>query len=305
MIWREHRSRPTHPAVLHGIAALIALGGAGGASAALNDVFPTDYVPMAPGTTVLVSYLYDRQVKGPYVGGEKTQNWKGNATIGALRASYFGDVLGVRTAGTLTMTYADQHLDGTGIPNSINKASSGWYDARLGLTGWAINDPERRHYLAVNLTAMVPTGEYQRQNLQNVGENRHREALSLAWIRGLGTNWTAEAIGELTWYGDNSAYFPGARTRQQARSEALTTYLRYRWDNGFQAFAGYQWNTGGESRINRVDQHDSPRSQRAYLGLLYPVAKNHVLSLRLGKDVQVENGFAIDREATLRWLVYF
>ena len=27
---------------------------------------------------------------------------------------------------------------------------------------------------------------------------------------------------------------------------------------------------------------------------------------RLGlRDVQVENGFAIDREATLRWLVYF
>lgn len=296
--------RPPRKALRCGAGAL-ALGAASLAQGALNDIFPTDYVPLGAGTTVLTAYLYDRQSKGPYVAGEKTQPWTSNASIGVLRGSYFGDVLGVRTAGTATMTYADQRLEGSGIPKSINKETGGWYDARFGLTAWPINDPVQRHYLAINATVMLPTGDYQRQRLQNIGENRHREALSLAWIRGLGNNWTVEAIGELTWFGDNTAYFPGARKREQARSEALTTYLRYRWSNGLQAFSGYQWNSGGETRINGIAQNDPARSQRAYLGLIYPVGQGHVLNLRLAKDIQVENGFAIEREVALRWLSYF
>jgi hypothetical protein len=272
---------------------------------ALNDVFPADYVSMPAGKTVLTTYVYERHSSGPYAGGKQTSPWSLDASFGVFRLSRFFDLAGLRSAATVVTTYANQQLDGAGIPGYVNKSASGWYDIRLSGTVWVINQPEARHYLGLNVTFLAPTGSYQTNKLQNIGENRWRTASSIGWIRGIGNRWTAEAIGELAWYGSNDAYFPGQQTRQQSPTAALTSYLRYRWDNGLQTYAGYQWNNGGETQVAGVSQNDIARSQRASVGLIYPVTPGHVFNLRIAKDVQLENGFKTDREVAARWLVYF
>jgi hypothetical protein len=254
---------------------------------------------------VLTTYAYERHSSGPYAGGKQTTPWSLDASFGVFRFSRFFDLAGLRSAATVVTTYANQQLDGTGIPSYVNKSASGWYDVRLSGTIWAINQPEARHYLGLNVTLLVPTGSYQADTIQNVGENRWRAASSFGWIRGIGNRWTTEAIGELAWYGSNDAYFPGHKNRQQALTAALTSYLRYRWEDGFQTYVGYQWNAGGETKIDGVSQNDSARSHRASVGIIYPITPGHILNLRIAKDVKLENGFKTDKEIAARWLVYF
>ena len=284
---------------------LVVLSSCSIAYGALNDVFPADYVAMPVDTTVLTTYAYERHSSGPYAGGTQSNPWSLDARFGVFRLSRFFDLAGLRSAATLVTTYANQQLDGAGIPGYVNISASGWYDVRLSGTIWAISQPEARHYLGINLTLLAPTGSYQANKLQNVGENRWRAASSIGWIRGIGNRWTAEAISELAWYGSNDAYFPGQQKRQQSPTTALTSYLRYRWDNGLQTYAGYQWNGGGETRVDGVAQNDTARSQRGSVGVIYPIIPGHVFNLRIANDVKLENGFKTEREIAARWLVYF
>ena len=41
------------------------------ATAAVNDVLPADFFPLASGTTTFAVYAYDRQFSGPYSRGNK------------------------------------------------------------------------------------------------------------------------------------------------------------------------------------------------------------------------------------------
>jgi len=277
---------------------------AGQVNAAVNDIFPADYTALPAGTFVATGYFYDKSASGPYVAGKKAASWNGKVQNAVFRLSRYEEVADMPVAITAVMSYGHQALSGSGIPGTYNRSVSGAGDLGLHLTLWPISNPEQRHYLAINASWIAPTGQYRGSNFLNIGENRQRMALSAALIRGIGSQWTAEAIGEMAWYGTDDDYRPGNVNREQAHTEALTAYLRYNHGNAIESYVGYQWNRGGKSSLDDIEQHDPARSDRVMLGVIYPVAPRHIFNLRLASDRQMENGFAM-REIALRWLTVF
>jgi hypothetical protein len=272
------------------------------AVAALNDIFPNDFYALSAGRGTATTYIYERQQVGPYVKGRQVGDLQGNSTIAALRLSRYYTVGGWKLAPVLVLSAAHLQVAGASVPASVDKHRSGLGDLRLGGTAWIIDNPQDRHFLGLNLMTVWPTGDYDKQELANPSENRRRQALTLGWIKGLTENLTLDLSPEIAWYGTNKESFPGSVEVKQGTTLSLTGYLRYRFSPQWHAFIGGQFNEGGETRVNGVDQDNTIRGQRVFLGGSYVFDPGNILNLRWASDNSVTTGLKTENELTLRWV---
>ena len=130
--------------------------------------------------------------------------------------------------------------------------------------------PAKPPHGKAGITGLVtfPTGEYDRNQLLNIGENRYKTTLSLGWIEPLSKTWVFELTPEIAWYGDNRDY-AGKQKLEQKPSYALTSYLRYRANTNWQFHLGGQINAGGETAVDDVDQNNAAENPRAMLGATF------------------------------------
>lgn len=270
-------------------------------SAAVNDVFPTDYVALPEGFNTATLYYFDRTQTGPYSNGQNLRDWKTHASIAALRLTRSMKVAGMSVSPMVVVPYSDSSISGGAIPATVQLSTAGMADSRVGATLWFYNDAALRRYLAVNATLVMPTGSYDPNPniLLNPGENRYRQVLSLGWIHGFGDNLTLDVTPEIAWYGDN-ANFQGSKHLEQAPTYALTGYLRYQFTPDWRAFVGYQANHGGETRINAIAQKNAINSNRLYLGGTYRLTPTSFADFRYTQGLNFVNGFVLRDELALR-----
>lgn len=275
-------------------------------SAAVNDVFPADYTALPEGTNTATLYYFDRTQTGPYSNGQNALNWKIHSSIAALRLTRSMKVAGMTFSPLLVVPYSDSSISGEGIPATVRSPTAGMADSRVGAALWLYNDAALRRYLAVNVTLVMPTGSYDTNpNVAlNPGENRYRHALSLGWIHSVSDNITLDVTPEIAWYGDNDNY-QGSKRLEQAPTYALTGYLRYQLTADWRAFAGYQANQGGETRVNGIAQNNAINSSRLYLGGTYSFNPSIFVDCRYTQGLNYVNGFVIQDELALRIIQLF
>jgi len=274
-------------------------------NAAVNDIFPADFVALPAGTNVITTYAFDKTSRGPYAAGQQIGNWQADTQTAALRYARFFEWQGLVWAGSWVGGYTRQSISGDGLPDSLNRRVNGSRDMRFNATAWLVNDPVKRDYLATNLTWMLPSGAYQGRQMQNTGENQHQVAASLAWLHGIGQRWNVELIGELAWYSANTTAYPGNVRLEKALTQSLTSYARYDWGNGNETYLGYEWNRGGALTLDGVSQNNPASFDRLMAGAIIPLSPTLLLNLRAAKDLNVANGFAAQREIAARFLVFY
>lgn len=268
-------------------------------SAAVNDVFPADYIAMPEGVSTASLYYFDRTQTGPYSNGQNVRDWKMHSRIAAVRLTHSMRVAGMTFSPLLVVPYSDSEISGAGIPAAIRRSTGGMPDSRVGVALWFYNDAQLRRYLAVNATLLIPTGSYDANASLNPGENRYRRVLSLGWIHGFGDNVTLDVTPEIAWYGDNTRY-QGSKCLEQAPTYAVTGYLRYKLNPDWQPFIGYQANRGGETRVNSVAMNDAINSDRLYLGGTYRFNPSIFVNFRYTRGLNFVNGFVLSDELALR-----
>ncbi|HCI52445.1 MAG TPA: hypothetical protein DE312_03830 [Gallionella sp.] len=275
------------------------------AHAAINDVLPADYFPLAAGTSSVAAYMYDRQSTGPYNKGVRVLDGKVDTQIAALRAVYFLSVADKPVSLIAVLPWSQSSVGPAALSGAIGREAQGFSDLRLGATVWLLTNRESGEYFGMTGLVFLPTGDYRRQQVLNTGENRYKVTLNAGWIRPLTQAFIFEAIPEVAWFGVNSDY-AGGRSLSQKPAYALTSYLRYRASPNWQFYAGAQVNQGGETQINGIDQNNAPDNKRMMLGTSYLTDnKKNQLQLRLAKDISVKNGFKIGSEVMLRYLTMF
>lgn len=273
--------------------------------AAVNDILPGDYFPLAQGTSTLALYLYDREGHGPYVNGSMPLRGRLDTQIVALRLSHFFDLGGMPLSLVAVLPWASAETSPAPLAAALGRRASGMGDIRLGATRWLLADRARGDYLAVSALVSLPTGEYEDRQAVSIGENRSKFTLNFGWIKTLSPLYVVELIPEVAWYGTNDDYLGGNRLEQKP-SVALTGHLRYRATPHWQFHVGGQWNAGGETRVNGVDRNDAPETTRLMLGTTYVSddRKNQWI-LRFANDVKTNNGFETRQEILLRYLRLF
>jgi hypothetical protein len=275
------------------------------AQAAVNDVFPSDYIALPDGSLNLTYYLSHREQDGPYKHGHKLFDGRLNTNLAAIRISHHHQIGNDYTfAPIAVLSWANSESSDGVLSKLIGERASGLADLRLGGSFWIHQDRKNQQFAAISMIASLPTGSYQQDRILNIGENRWKWTLGGGLIWPLGDRWLIDAIPEVTWYGDNNDY-KGNRKLEQDVSTALTGYLRFLITPQFQLITGAQINRGGATKINEVDQNNAPNNTRLSLGLLYLTPEKQQWQLRYSHDAAVDNGFLTADELTLRYaLVY-
>jgi len=275
------------------------------ATAAINDVFPTDYIALKDGSVNLVSYLYRREQVGPYTRSKRLIDGNLNTDIAAMRISRFFDVGEHQTFSSVAvLSWAQSNTSPAQLAGIMGQSAQGMGDLRLGGTYWLNRDREKREYLAANMFVILPTGSYDQNRLINIGENRWKWVLGGGWMQPLGEKWIIDVAPEIVFYGKNPRYLV-SHTLEQNISSALTGYLRYRITPQWQLMAGAQLNRGGETIIDGVDQHNAPENTRLSIGTIFVTEKQRQWQLRLSQDTSTESGFKTTSELVLRYSLVF
>lgn len=272
------------------------------ATAAVNDVLPADFFPLATGTTTFAVYAYDRQFNGPYSRGNKLLDGELSSKIVALRAGHFIEVGGMPVSLVAVLPWSQSAVSPEPLARALGNDATGLGDLRFGATGWLRANRESGEYLGITGLLFIPNGDYDNRQVLNPGENRYKMTLNGGWIKPLGNGFIFELLPELAWFGENTDYF-GGRNLAQKTAYAVSSYLRYRASPNWQFHVGGQVNRGGETRIDAIDQNNSPDNSRLMLGTTYLTDdKSHQWIFRVARDVEVNNGFKTDSEIMLRYL---
>lgn len=250
-------------------------------------------------------YAYDRHQQGTWANEKRNGDLAGTTNALAARFSHYYRIGDTTVAPLVALGFIDADASGRSFPRSADHSRSGWSDLRLGATAWLIEDPTTRHYLALNLVTFWPTGDYDKKQLLNTGENRSSQSVMLGWIKGFGKDWTLELIPEIAWYGTNSNSYPGNVKLDQSRTVSLTSYLRYRLSSAFEGYGGLQANEGGQTTLNGVAQENPIHGRRAYLGGRWNLGGGNRIDMRYAEDLSLRTGLKTTRETVVRWVATY
>ena len=106
--------------------------------------------------------------------------------------------------------------------------------------------------MGANIRVLAPTGDYENDELINLGSNRWATRAELGVSRNLG-NWTVEAAGNIWIYGDNDDFL-GGKTLAQDNMYVIKSHLIYSFRPGFWFGLGLGYGEGGRTRAEYLDQ---------------------------------------------------
>jgi hypothetical protein len=165
---------------------------------------------------------------------------------------------------------------------------SGLADARLrmavNLYGGPAGDPQqfaartRSTQVGASVTVVAPTGEYDSNQLINLGSNRWSVKPEIGLYQPWGP-WSFELAAGVWIFGDNDEFFGGQR-REQNPVTAVQTHVGYTFRPRLWVAADYTYYWGGSTRLDGVAKRDRQESSRAGLVASFPLTK--VYSLKLG-----------------------
>lgn len=269
--------------------------------AALNDIFPTDYIANRPGESVATLYFRESHSDGYYKNNAKLMNDSVAVDTQALRVGYTTETFGYTTAIIAVGAYAKTVFDGPVVEALYPKTTTGMSDIRLGTTTWLVNDRTNMEYFAITPIISFPTGSYDSSRAINIGENRYKGTLSAGYVNRFMNNDIGELFlelsPELAIYGDNNDA-RGKKIKQNP-SYALTGYLRYRPIPMMGIFTGCQINRGGETILDGVEQNDQPENTRFMIGGAIFLYGTQII-VRHAHDMTIHTGFKTSDETTVR-----
>jgi hypothetical protein len=270
--------------------------------AAVNDVVPTDYYPIRKNTTVVSFYGFHSNYKGPYSSGNALLNGEIVSYTGVLRVAKGINLFDMPTSIIGVLPWTDLKVDQE-TKAILGDRSTGFADLRLGVTMWPINNIEKGSYLGITNMVVMPTGEYDKSQILNPGENRWKYIISGGWQKDINSKLIFELSPELVFYGDNNSYNNGKRLEKDV-SFATTSYLRYRYDPKLHFHIGGQINTGGDNYIDGVKSH-AAKNTRISLGLTYFFPDWSQLLIRYSEDTKIDTGYKNEGELLLRYQYFF
>lgn len=283
------------------------------------DGSPRDYQMFPVGHSIYAQYLQFVDLDGVYVDGvEQTDlNAKADLTVGISR--YIFNIMpldhmvkGLTVDPQIFVPYGG--LDPKGGLSGLDN-SNGMGDALfLAAFKYPINK-EKRHFIGFTPYLEIPTGDYEKNRLANLGNNRYSTTLQVGWTREFfHKNVTLGLTADVQFFGTNSNYRSGGALAanlpdQSLKQEELYQYqahLSYDVTPKLAMTATYSTQHGGEELINGVKRANSSKDKDKYrVGFQYFIKPNLQLEMQYGKDLKVDNGFKEKSRVNMRLAYIF
>jgi hypothetical protein len=230
-----------------------------------------------------------------FLTGGLAQAKSGSYTLNtqALSLTHVIDVAGQSGRLTLVLPYAE--LTGTGQvgAQTINASAEGLSDplikASVNLYGApALSNNEFANYrqdliIGASIAASIPWGQYNSNQMINVGANRSLIQPALGLSQAVGP-WRLELAGMATIYTSNNS-FMGNNTLSQNPMYSGETHIIYYFPNTAWVSADATYFTGGQTYVNGLAVSGIQENWRFGSTLSYPIDKNNSIRLSGSKGV--------------------
>jgi hypothetical protein len=275
------------------------------------DLQPNDVVAPQPDKTfVMLSYVGTENntfyKNGSAVSTPSLRDPRIESNSAILRLARSYSLLGLPAVSFVQVPYSDLQLGGS---LSNLRGASGVADLSLATAIWPYANRNTRTYFGVMGFLTLPTGNYANDRVFNLGENRYRLDLQLAFQKPIVGDLDGMIAVDTRWFGANSscAAACGSATNLTLNQKPLTTLQLgpvYKINQTFTAGASYFYVSGGGTTTNGLYQNNEIKTQRFLLSLL---AYTNVgrFSLQYGRDMETTNGFTQSRLLALRYAINF
>lgn len=172
-------------------------------------------------------------------------------------------------------------------PIDTTVSRTGFGDAVLNATVFLVGaramSPEefrsyrRKTILGFNLRVKVPIGQYDPEQIVNLGSNRWQVVPALALSQWIG-NLSLEAYALAWLFSDNDAVL-GDNVLSQAALYAFQFNVGYNFKRNLWLSTGVRWTGGGRTTLNGVERDDPTENTRLGLVLGFPLANRHTVRL--------------------------
>jgi hypothetical protein len=218
---------------------------------------------------------------------------------------YYGRTFGLfgrQASVTVAIPVTDAEMTGdlVGVGKSIDR--TGLMDPQLRfamnlLGGPAMTREEYRQHkpettLGASMLVSVPSGQYDRNKLINLGTNRWacKPEFGLSHPEG---KWSFEASAGVWLFEANDEYY-GGKVRRQDPLAAYQAHIVYELKPHFWASADYTYYTGGETTVNGVPQNDRQDNSRGGVTVSYPLGPAQSIKLAWSRGVTARIGSNFD-----------
>lgn len=269
------------------------------------DVNVGDYTALPKGTNVGVFYYQHSEMDGYYQNGQKTDA-DSTSDIGIARLIHFTDIAGIRADPQIILPFGS--VRNTQIGGAHLNNASGFADPIIASSFWLINQPEQGasgRYFALTPLITLPIGSYDKHDVVNLGENRFKYDLQMAWVQPLYGKLGLEFYQDVIWYGDNDEAGDGHQTLSQDTSYQTQINLRYDLNTTQRVALGYVANYGGEQSLDGIHLDQDMEKQQVRFEFQQMLNAKTQLSTQVVSDTQVESGFKKDLGLNLRLLYIF
>ncbi|ANF56107.1 transporter [Halotalea alkalilenta] len=267
------------------------------------EVAPGDYEQLPAGSTVGLIYYQHSSTDALYSQGRKSSSdFNLTSNIGMLRLLHVYR-LSDRVTIDPQFLVPFGHVSGNGDASAMGSASG---IGDLILTApikYRLNDA--RDTLSATAYLYVPTGDYDKNDALNLGENRWKVDFQAAYIKHFTENWALDLVGDVIWYGDNKDFGSSSSRLEQDVSYSAQIMGRYMPDPTTDFGIGFGHNWGGETQVDGVDQDNRLETTNLRLTASKFVTPKDQVQLQLGRDLSVDNGAREDFRMNLRYVRVF
>ncbi len=268
------------------------------------EVTAGDYEIYPAGVNIGLLYYQHAESSDLYSNGNKvSSNFNLKSDIGLLR--YIRPVkLGDTATLDLNVILPFGELKASGDASALGSAS-GAADLIVGAPVKFLLDPTTKDVFSVGTFVYLPTGNYDNAKQLNLGENRWKGLLQLAYVGHFGSTWALDAVGDVLVNGKNDKFGSANATLKQDPRFEVQGHLRYILSpaTALSAGIGYYW--GGETEVNGIAQNDKLKTTYARLTATHFIDQTTQLQAQLGQDVAVENGPKEKARINLRFAKIF
>jgi hypothetical protein len=258
-------------------------------SSSALEVTGGDYEVYPAAVNIGVLYFQHAERSDLYVNGTKvSSDFNLKSDIGLLR--YIRPIQLSDTATIdLNVILPFGRLQGSGDASVLGRAS-GTADLILGAPVKFLLDPTTKDAFSVGTFVYLPTGSYDSGKPINLGENRWKGLVQLAYVAHFGSTWALDTVGDVLVHGKNTKFGPAEATLKQDPRFEVQTHLRYILSpaTALSAGVGHYW--GGETKINGAAQNDRLKTTYARLTATHFIDQTTQIQAQLGQDISVDNG---------------
>lgn len=151
------------------------------------------------------------------------------------------------------------------------------------------------------LTVRLPTGDYRKERLINLSNNRYTIRPQIGIQHNTGP-WTMEWTGEVAFFTDNNSFFDGNKLEQDPLW-ITHGHVIYNIKPGFWVGTSLAYDYGGETKVNGVDKDNIKQNTAWAFSLAYPFNKVSGAKLAYIRS-QTEETTGLDSESIALGISY-